>query len=384
MATGTSSPARVGEAIVHGIVAATKVFVLVFSAHANASHQITREVERAVHHGIPIIPFRIENVQPTDLLEYFISTPHWLDAFAPPMEQHLAYLVSVVQHLMQGTDAHPARSPSRPSPPFWRLLSVTAIALQAGVGMAGAWGGLDHAAARRDRRALDLDPAAVGRRRDEGGVLDTAAERADRAALTGPKAALDFEDNDTGLYRARYVGEDQGQVTADGRGLTFTSAVTGKLKGKGLLQRHRFRQAQDLLDSPVHSPRRLRSWRPGLWQFMWVGRQDPAAAAYSVPGDIVGSWRNTFVSTPVGQIWSAEMTIDAAGHYTLRFTRNESGQFEASKGHWKRTPTISGVGVPGMPDQGSYKFQGRDLITYTSPLGSVTYRRVGPYEEPKT
>ena len=39
--------------------------VLVFSASANDSPQVMREVERAVSKGIPIIPLRIEDVPPS-------------------------------------------------------------------------------------------------------------------------------------------------------------------------------------------------------------------------------------------------------------------------------------------------------------------------------
>ena len=65
------------------------VMVLVFSYNANASQQVSREVERAVPKGIPIVPFRIENVPASETLEYFISPPHWLDALTPPLERHL-------------------------------------------------------------------------------------------------------------------------------------------------------------------------------------------------------------------------------------------------------------------------------------------------------
>ena len=64
----------------------SKIMVLIFSSNANASMQIEREVERAVHKGINIIPLRIENAMPTKTLEYFISAPHWLDAMSAPME----------------------------------------------------------------------------------------------------------------------------------------------------------------------------------------------------------------------------------------------------------------------------------------------------------
>jgi hypothetical protein len=50
-------------------------------------------VERAVHHGISIIPLRIEDVQPSRSLEFFLSMPHWLDAFTPPLDRHLQYLL---------------------------------------------------------------------------------------------------------------------------------------------------------------------------------------------------------------------------------------------------------------------------------------------------
>src|SRR6185436_3549368 len=88
-----------GEAIVHAVKGA-RVMVLVFSASANESPQIKREVERAVNKGIPVIPLRIEDVAPTASLEYFISTPHWLDAFTPPLETHLRYLAQILQQIL--------------------------------------------------------------------------------------------------------------------------------------------------------------------------------------------------------------------------------------------------------------------------------------------
>lgn len=88
-----------GESIVDGIKRC-RVMILVFSSNANASPQIRREVERAVNKGVPIIPFRIEEVMPTRSLEYFISTPHWMDAMSPPLEKHLNKLTEVVLTLL--------------------------------------------------------------------------------------------------------------------------------------------------------------------------------------------------------------------------------------------------------------------------------------------
>src|SRR5205814_588565 len=71
-----------------------------FSANANRSQQVMREVERAVSKGVPIIPFRIEDVVPTEEMEYFISSSHWLDALTPPLEAHLNKLASSISSLI--------------------------------------------------------------------------------------------------------------------------------------------------------------------------------------------------------------------------------------------------------------------------------------------
>jgi TIR domain len=69
-----------------------RVMIMVFSASSNASPQVRREVERAVHKQVSILPFRIENVLPSKSLEYFLSSQHWMDAFPPPREAHYARL----------------------------------------------------------------------------------------------------------------------------------------------------------------------------------------------------------------------------------------------------------------------------------------------------
>jgi hypothetical protein len=88
-----------GEAIIEAIES-SRMMVLVFSARANNSPQVMREVERAVSKGIPIIPLRIEQVPPSKSLEYFISASHWLDALTPPLEKHLQSLAQTVHLLL--------------------------------------------------------------------------------------------------------------------------------------------------------------------------------------------------------------------------------------------------------------------------------------------
>jgi TPR repeat protein len=105
-----------GECIIDAIEEC-RIMVLVFTADADSSPQIRREVERAVNHGVPILPFRIEDVMPGKALEYFIGNVHWLDALTTPMEKHLEDLAGTTKMLlgrMEPRDATPPVIPMHP------------------------------------------------------------------------------------------------------------------------------------------------------------------------------------------------------------------------------------------------------------------------------
>lgn len=97
------------ESIVDAI-SESRLVVVIFSSHSNASEQVLREVERAVSKAIPILPLRIEDVTPSRSLEYFLATPHWLDAITPPIERHLQKMVATVNVLL-------TRDEETPTPP---------------------------------------------------------------------------------------------------------------------------------------------------------------------------------------------------------------------------------------------------------------------------
>jgi outer membrane protein assembly factor BamB len=92
------------------------LMVLIFSANANNSPHVMREVERAGTRGIPILPFRIEDVPPSDSMEFYIGTTHWLDALTPPLERHVGKLADRAQLLLAKSGrAVPEREEPRPS-----------------------------------------------------------------------------------------------------------------------------------------------------------------------------------------------------------------------------------------------------------------------------
>ena len=95
------TPAADWAAEIVEAIAVARVMVLVFSSSTNDSPQVRREVERAVHRRVAVLPFRIENVLPSHSLEYFLSSQHWLDAFPPPLEPHYTRLADYLQALLR-------------------------------------------------------------------------------------------------------------------------------------------------------------------------------------------------------------------------------------------------------------------------------------------
>jgi formylglycine-generating enzyme required for sulfatase activity len=93
-------PAKPWTAALMDAIGESHVFVLVFSDGSNRSKHVIREVGEAVERGILILPFRIEDVQPSKELRYYIQSIHWLDALTPPLERSLDKLADAVQALL--------------------------------------------------------------------------------------------------------------------------------------------------------------------------------------------------------------------------------------------------------------------------------------------
>lgn len=106
------------ESIIDGINGA-KVMVLILSSHSNVSKQVLREIERAANRGIAVLPFRVEDIQLSKSLEYFLSSAHWLDAYHGPLKHNLERLANNVAVVVEKQDAvRPLADP--PLPSRWR------------------------------------------------------------------------------------------------------------------------------------------------------------------------------------------------------------------------------------------------------------------------
>jgi hypothetical protein len=128
-----------GDAIISAIEG-SRFMVIILSGNSNRSKQVIREVERAVANNVIIIPFRIENIDPTGAMAYFLSTEHWLDAITPPLERHIEKLQSTLQLFISGGDEvifNGNLSPpiAQPKASFLRLQTKTILSALFAIGI---------------------------------------------------------------------------------------------------------------------------------------------------------------------------------------------------------------------------------------------------------
>ncbi len=87
-----------GKAIIAGIEQA-KVFVLLYSENSNQSQHVLREVERCVNKNIPLIAYKVGEVQPTKSMEYFLMANQWMQAADAP-EGHMGELCGAIRQIL--------------------------------------------------------------------------------------------------------------------------------------------------------------------------------------------------------------------------------------------------------------------------------------------
>ncbi len=361
-----------GESIVDAI-AASKAFVLLLSANANLSPQIKREVERAVHAAVPVITMRIEDVQPSKSLSYFLSTPHWLDAMTPPLERHLTYLANVLRSILDGTSAPPAPPKAVPAVPAWlldRRVLIGGGAALAGAAAFGAWRGISGA----------TPPTFVGKWTAEKITLSAGTLQANgiafatdvfvAAALQGNALSGSFEVDALGQYIYRITGEDAGAVSATGEKVTFTSDTTREghtfgyfpidaAMAEGMVIAYGGKPGDQGLVLNPSSP---------FVQVSLVGK--PVSASGGPLNRIAGEWRfknqvNGMVTTP-----QVTLNIGGDGRYRFRADLDERGLWTAADGKWTRTPN-----AVSQPVTGTYAFDGSDRVTCAAANGSTVWVR---------
>lgn len=362
-----------GEAIIDGINSA-KVFVLIFSAHANTSQQIKREVERAVSHGLPIIPLRIEDVRPEKSLEYYLSVPHWLDAYTPPLDRHLNYLADVIRHILDGKPA-PVRQVA-PQPALAQMFGFdrrlvlgagTLALIGVALGVNSLFGsGPPTFAGKWKASKVTVQPGA-----SNVPGLSYATDIFAKPALEGPNIQGSLEVSDLGQYHYVSIAEDTGSVVADGNdGLKFTSDithVTTRVEYFLLEAQYAASMVQAYGGNPGDMGLTINPPFP-MAQATLVGM--PLARGFGSGVDrVAGTWRFRALGNPMLQGTQVTLEITGDGRYRFKGELEENGMMTAADGNWTRTPQN------GQPINGTYVFDGRDRVTAAAATGTTVWER---------
>ncbi len=128
-----------GEQYASGIVRGidnAKCMVLIFSESANSSQHVLREIERCIGNNTIVIPFKIDQVMPSDAMDYFLKVAHWLDVHDSDLDQGIEKLNHTIASILQQPVTELPKSTvtaKAPAKPKWLLAAGAAIALTATV-----------------------------------------------------------------------------------------------------------------------------------------------------------------------------------------------------------------------------------------------------------
>jgi hypothetical protein len=200
-----------GNAITNAVEGA-QLFLLIFSGHSNQSQRVLDELNLAISCEIPIIPFRIENLEPAGAMRLHLTSRHWLDAFDPSWESNLQKLIHTVSTTLDiGLGAEDIQLPDagprvRSGKGGKRIPRIAAGAVAAAVLIFAGWYGLT-------RLIPGGDDQASGPPSDPAGVAETTevSSASDPNPLPPDWGTPEFVTPGNGLWK-----EEAGKYTAIG------------------------------------------------------------------------------------------------------------------------------------------------------------------------
>jgi len=369
-----------------------RVMVLVFSANANESVQIVREVESAVHRGKPILPLRIEDIQPSDSMAFFMNSVHWLDAISEPHERYLDQLVQAVGALL-GKAPEPKRVPPapvrpKPLPAGFDLKTIgygiaIAVVVLLAV-LAGFWlkssDKSTGAGTTNSGQVINANPSPVSPSVVPVAVTPAPANTVSPASPNAnpPAGAAPVDNGLTGTWTLKtHVFDYDGVVTlsyAEDRTYqmdtvlsdsgTYQSGAgqfTTTSNGSGFVRQGTYVYAGNHT-LKVTGPLGLAFYSPAM----------PQAPLDPVNPVMLGTWVAT-THPPNSPPWKMTLTNRADGTYSFEIDVVDSGTYTASNGHYVMRSHVVGTTVPG-----AYQAVGQDSMEITGTLGTMTWTRKQP------
>jgi TIR domain len=347
-----------GEAIIDGINQ-SRVLILIFSANANESPQIRREIERAVGKGIPIIPFRIQDIAPTRSLEYFIGAVHWLDALTPPLQIHLRRLVDTVKALLQIDPTPPpivSSSIAPGSPVAWtrsnrrRVFGAALTCL--GLAAIGVWWSVASMAPRAVSSLsvpTTIPTAPQVSKASVDPVLTGTFER--DSVIDGYNSRFIYSIAADGTYRLVIIQDEAGTYQAANGQYRTVANITGRVRTGTY-------RAIDSTAIEVRSATGTAIFRP----------TQPTAPIDQGRPVMLGVWRATAVQD--GLLWTLTIQNNPDGTYHYSGRTEDSGTCVAAEQHWR---TLSAV--TGQSNSGTYRIVDARDVEIMGANGSTLWQR---------
>jgi len=367
-----------------------KVMVLVFSANANESAQIVREVEAAVHRSKPILPLRIEDILPSDEMAYFMNSVHWLDAITEPLEAHLDQLVQAVSSLLDKPVLSsgptlkdipiPASAPApKPTPAFdWKpiLYAVPGV-----VALIVLLIFLVRSSSKPSPigPTLTQDSVALENSKSTPTVTtpqSTAPSINPAPTTPAPASAVDTGLTGTWFLKAHVVDYDGLSTMTYGSGGTYQ--LTTVLSDSGTFQSGAGQWSTVSTGSGVV--------RQGTYQYAGghsIKVTGPLGVAFysplmpQAPLDpnnpvMLGSWTSTThpANSPP---WIMTLTNRADGTYTFEIDIADHGTYTSGNATYTMRSQVTGLTATG-----TYQPIDQDTASITGPLGTATWSRKKP------
>lgn len=100
-----------GESITEAI-GGCALMLLIFSKSSNNSKRVLDEIYFGISEGKTLLPFRIENLDPSGAMRLHLSSRHWLDAYEPSWKQHINELTEAVSVILKREEPRVKKVPS--------------------------------------------------------------------------------------------------------------------------------------------------------------------------------------------------------------------------------------------------------------------------------
>jgi len=252
MAPRDVTPGRPYAGEIVAAIEGCAVMVVIYSQHSNASGMVMRELERAASLSRALLPVRVEDVPPSQEMQFFVGREHWLDALTEPREEHLRKLAEAVRKLIGEAGARrsgpggPADASAEPQRPVVERMGEPVP--RAAAARRSPWRAIAAAALVLGAVAT----AAYFAKRGHGPATSSAGVAPVESTLEAvPSGAPELVSRETGPGPAATAVESIPAATAETPGVDSSQAERTRMAEAARRAREEYHRINDATDLPA-------------------------------------------------------------------------------------------------------------------------------------